>query len=178
VKTFGDLCANEDCRQPRTSVVHAFIGAHPDHARHAFVEPAPQPPADATAKCARKDCGRERHEVPAHGYGPGAHDFIPPAGPPVTGDGDEALDAAELAWSTLGSLQCDEVWEALKQAARDGLKAGLARGRALGARDENEACEKLMRERADEAAIDDQQRIRKTLHGAAVAIARRAGRGT
>jgi hypothetical protein len=46
-------------------------------------------------------------------------------------DPDAIAELARPAWESLGGLQCDEIWEALKQA----VAAGIARGRALGARD-------------------------------------------
>jgi hypothetical protein len=95
---------------------------------HAFVEPVPtpQPPADATATISERDIGVLESMGRANGRGE-------PAGPPVTGDRDAA--PSQLYWE-LVDIDDLGTWKDLVRSVLDRCHAaGLARGRALGARD-------------------------------------------
>jgi hypothetical protein len=107
-------------------------------------EPAPQPPADA-ATCAY--CGRVRsnlwHKVTSD---PGTHAFVElttkPAAPPVSDDEaamslreqNAAADAVGDEWARIYQQRGLNIGES--ELARKAYRAGLERGRALGARDE------------------------------------------
>jgi hypothetical protein len=102
-------------------------------------EPAPQPPADA-ATCAY--CGRVRsnlwHKVTSD---PGTHAFVeltPPAAPPVSGDGYEAV-VREIANFWYGRYVGPHLPELQHSMLPNAVREALERGRALGAREERSA---------------------------------------
>jgi hypothetical protein len=96
------------------------------------------------------------------------------AGPPVTGDGDAS--PSQLYWE-LVDIDDMGTWKDLVRSVLDRCyAAGLARGRELGARDENEKCERLVRDAVVEASMAKNGKLALALHNLADAIARRAGR--
>jgi hypothetical protein len=138
---------------------------HP--ARAVPIEPAPQPPADAATN-EGWPC------VPAHQSANPSTNPPYTAAPPVSGDGDEAVVRGRMPWprpacdmnSPCGGCFtrgiCDQLmWDS-------GYAAGLERGRALGARDERDACEAIAR------MLPQTPRV-KVARAIADAIARRSG---
>lgn len=112
----GEVCATPADEPPHGKMSgHRFVA--PDPMCAGCKDCAPQPPADAAASCTFRFADGEHCELPAgHAQAPCSR----PAGSPVTGDGSPKLtDYAEA------------------------YAAGLARGRALGARDEREALLRL-----------------------------------
>lgn len=137
-----DRCADPRCRVKRFEhwrVEKAFGDVH------VFVEPtiapAPQPPADAPP-C---DCPGEPHKLGCARNGVRTS----PAAPPVTGDGD--LDEIAERWLTMENPPMGGAIGRVYGAVREALQ----RGRALGAREENVACERLVREMFDEEDEDN-----------------------
>lgn len=179
----NDVCGKPLCRQIRRAHVwtnHTIA--------HAFVEPvpAPQPPADATSpndKCAGTCvdgglCGYVRR---AHGkeLGQIGHRFVEPKpdDPPVTGDGDAAeLDRlVEDAVMSMNVRPYHSTRQAMDNLAYEAYAAGIARGRALGAREERAD---IIRDAHESHCYCCPGRPRCPICEFADAIARRAGRGT
>lgn len=177
--TRGDgapVCARDGCGLHRDWFVHNPRSKY----HHPFVEPAPQPPADAATKLEFNRSAEspvppilaDNHIAPALGA----------AAPPVSGDGNEITAIIEGWLDRLPGVSSFD----LAAIAR----AGLERGRALGARDERDACEQLARvageirrqqadrikarmgENADYSATAD---LAEELASLADAIARRPG---
>ena len=107
--------------------------------------PAPQPPADATAKrvlVIDDEMGASRSMLRrlAAQRGEDAPVFVAPADLPVTGDGDEAV-VREIAlalfakWNISAVAARDGIMSAARSDFEEAVRAGLARGRALGAMD-------------------------------------------
>lgn len=173
-----DRCALAGCGYWRDA--HPVRIREHGHGFHDFVEPdaAPQPPADALSvadEFDRTDYGAGYKAGFADGRD---YESSPEAAQPVTGDGDEAV-VREILEPWLDKLPGVSSFD---MAAL--VRAGIARGRALGARDENVACEKQLRDRCraslalDRNAIEAPTQQSIALSAAADAIARRAGRGT
>jgi hypothetical protein len=198
VKNFSDLCAREDCRRPRNSVVHAFIGSLPENYRHAFVEPAPapQPPADAAPLRHATLCEYPQHcykqddgTCPAGcltGCDPenGTHTAsclaAPPAGPPVTGEGDALCRECENRHETAQEIADHWIdrWNGGEGGGRGAVEGAvreaIARGRALGAREERAD---IIRDAHESHCYCCPGRPRCPICEFADEIARRAGRG-
>jgi hypothetical protein len=157
-------CALEGCGLRRRDHL-SWQAAQLTGQLHAFVEPAPQPRADAAprgAQCMKCGCSKDAvgycscdddRRLKAAQAPQCAHSRIymvrdgmcracPPAAPPVSGDGDEAV-VREIALRWAGR---DGVGARLDGAVREAIE----RGRALGARDEREAIEDQLRTQADE----------------------------
>jgi hypothetical protein len=153
MSTPTDRCAHAYLRhldgQPAVCDVRRYL--HGDGGwNHAFVEPAPQPPADAASDQLRNcpKTGRQCMCVDVRSD-------CEPAAPTVSGDGGEAraIDVAayneatarEITTRTIAQKWRNE-WvdedgehtmeQCFENAALEAYAAGLERGRALGARDE------------------------------------------
>jgi hypothetical protein len=136
---------------------------------HAFVEPVPtpQPPADATATISERDIGVLESMGRANGRGE-------PAGPPVTGDRDAA--PSQLYWE-LVDIDDLGTWKDLVRSVLDRCHAaGLARGRALGAREALDSLEATMKADLDHYALN-KHAVEWIPHFLEAIEARRAGRG-
>jgi hypothetical protein len=145
-------CALEGCGLRRRDHL-SWQAAQLTGQLHAFVEPAPQPPADA-ATHAYRGRGELCHFMLGR---PGEQqiqcDQPPlavchareekPAAPPVSGDGDEAV-VREIANRHVSAGNCCFTNTMVL------VREALERGRALGARDEREAIEDQLRTQADE----------------------------
>lgn len=183
----NDRCAKDYSGQP----CGIYRGNHfANIFDHVFVEPAPQPPADATTT-------RRKFEelVDAVGDLPTtalATSGLHPAALNVAGDGDAAAvrEIAELLWLNLLNSSGDQIDFSMME---DAARAGIARGRALGAREAveylatpdatEEAAKGLVEnpswdyDGATEAEKEYYRRFaRKCIARLADAIARRAGR--
>jgi hypothetical protein len=117
----SDLCAAHECFSERQD-------HHPGEG-HDFLEPAPQPPADATA-ISERDIGVLESMGRANGRGA-------PAGPPVTGDGDAAV-VREIAnrWTKEWSGSEGRARMPGPDAIANAVREAIARGRELGERED------------------------------------------
>jgi hypothetical protein len=183
MKTEDDRCAHvwgdgDKCGLWRDS--HRNSRFAPGYA-HAFVEPAPQPPADAASDQLRNcpKTGRQCMCVDVRSD-------CEPAAPPVSGDeavvretthqylqGPWPSDACAEA-ATDGALcmltNAEHRFEPLTLREKQAYAAGLERGRALGARD----VERILHESCDCAAAPERS-LKCSACRAADAIARRSG---
>jgi hypothetical protein len=171
----AELCGK--CGLRRDSGTHANCNCdrRSGIAHHAFVEPvpAPQPPADA----ATNESGPAELGPP---IAPG-HEWINgslrrPAGPPVTGDGDETV-VREIAnrWTKEWSGSEGRTRMPGPDAIANAVREAIARGRALGARDERAD---IIRDARESHCFCCPGQPRCPICEFADAIARRAGRGT
>lgn len=158
----ADVCAAGGCGESRDSH-HDGIGTP----SHAFIEPHPiQRGEEMGTRCAKEGCllSRPLHDNKAAMLWP--HDFVEP---PAQPDPDAAVRASDEALFRIAKEWTNGDYGRMMSAVREAFAAG--------AKAEREACEKLLRARADVAyVITDLGAVheRKALHSAADAIARRS----
>jgi hypothetical protein len=170
------------CGRSRGS--HFTYDGH-DDLDHAFVEPAPQPPAESAEQLrarlgwpplseAQKRANLE-HNLSALGVTDGER-TQPPAAPPVSGD--EAVVREIVGrwnehriWMGEGMDHFPTAAEVIGLAVREALE----RGRALGARDEREACLNIAEDRVAAVAHRSAPRLSEAREIANMLRARRSG---